>query len=94
MVDKNYQLSKDVFGDIIDKWTNRFTGEKFVLFGTAAILGTCWGFSKIYFWSVRRKMRQRIEEEREKLRNSKEELYQELKNDKVREPSGRSWIRH
>ena len=87
MVDYNLQLSKDAFGDIIDKWTNRSTAEKFVLFGTAAILGTCWGFSKIYFWSVWRKTQQRIEEEREKLRKSKEELYQELKNDKVRKLS-------
>ena len=94
MVDEPFQLSKDVLGDIIDKWANKSTGEKYVLFGATAILGTCWGFSKIYFWSVRRKTRQRIEEEREKLRKSKEEMYQELKNDKVREPSGRSWIRH
>ena len=94
MVDDNFQLSKDAIGDIIDKWTNRSTGEKFVLFGTAAILGTCWGFSKIYFWSVRRKTRRRIQEEGEKLRKGKEKLHQELKNDKVREPYGRSWIRH
>ena len=94
MVDENFQLSKDAFGDIIDKWTNRSAGEKLVLFGTAAMLGTCWGFSKICFWSVRRKTRRKIEEERENLRKRKEELYQELKNDKVREPYGRSWIRY
>ena len=83
MVNKYLSLSKDFTGTIADKWTNTSREQKFVLFGTAAILGTCWGFSKIYFWSVRRKTRRRIEEEREKLRKDKEKLHQELKNDKV-----------
>ena len=83
MVDKYLSLSKDFTGTIADKWTNTSTEQKFVLFGTAAILGTCWGYSKIYFWSVRRKTRQRIEEEREKLKKDKEKLHQELKTDKV-----------
>ena len=83
MVDKYLSLSTDFTGTIADKWTNTSMEQKLVLFGTAAILGTCWGFSKIYFWSVRRKTRQRIEEEREKLRKSKEELFRSLVNDKV-----------
>ena len=83
MVDKYLSLSTDFTGTIADKWTNTSMEQKLVLFGTAAILGTCWGFSKIYFWCQRRKTRQRIEEEREKLRKSKEELFRSLVNDKV-----------
>ena len=83
MVDKYISLSKDFTGAIVDRWTNTSTEEKIVLFGTAALLGTCWGFSKIYFWSVRRKTRQRIELEREKLRKDKEKLFSSLANDKV-----------
>ena len=85
MANKYISLSKDFTGGIVDKWTNMSREERIALFGTATILGTCWGFSKIYFWCQRRKTRQRIEEEREKLRKNKEELYQELKHDKVGE---------
>ena len=85
MANKYLSLSKDFTGGIVDKWTNTSREERIALFGTVAILGTCWGFSKIYFWCQRRKTRQRIGEEREKLRKDKEELYQELKNDKVGE---------
>ena len=83
MVDKYFSLSKEFIGSIVDKWRSTSREQKITLFSAAAILGTCWGFSKLYFWSVRRKTRQRIEEEREKLRNSKEELFKSLVNDKV-----------
>ena len=83
MANKYLSLSKDFTGAIVDRWADTPREERIALFGTAAILGTCWGFSKIYFWCERRKTRQRIEEEREKLRESKEKLYKELKNDKV-----------
>ena len=85
MANKYLSLSKDFSGAIVDRWTNLSREQRIVLLGTAAILGTCWGFSKIYFWCERRKTQKRIEEEREKLRKSKEKLYQELKNDKVGE---------
>ena len=83
MANKNISLPKDFTGAIVDRWTNTSREEKIALFGTVAILGTCWRISKIYFWCERRKTRQRIKEEKEKLRESKENLYQELKNDKV-----------
>ena len=83
MVEKYISLSKDFTGAIVDRWTKTSTEERIVLFGTAALLGTCWGFSKIYFWSVRSKTRQRIEQEREQLRKDKEKLFSSLVNDKV-----------
>ena len=58
--------------------------ERIVLFGTAAILGTCWGFSKIYFWRERRKTQKKIEEERIRLRKDKDELFRKLINGKVK----------
>ena len=85
MANKYLSLSKDFTGGIVERWTNASRQERVAFFGTVAILGTCCGFSKIYFWCQRRKTRQRIVEEREKLRKDKEELHQELKNDKVGE---------
>ena len=84
MAIKYLSLSKDFTGAIMDRWTNMSREERIVLFGTAAILGTCWGFSKIYFWSERRKTQKKIEEERIKLRKDKDELFRKLKNDKVK----------
>ena len=84
MVDKYLSLSKDFTGGIVERWTNTSREERFALFGTVAILGTCWGFSKIYFWCERRKTQKKIEEERIKLRTDKDELYRKLKNDKVK----------
>ena len=85
MTDKYLSISKDFTGAIADRWTNTSREQKITLLGTAAILGSCWGFSKFYFWRERSKTKKRIEEERVKLRESKEKLHQELKNDKVRE---------
>ena len=85
MTNKNISLPNDFTGAIVNKWTNVSREQKIALFGTAAILASYWGFFEIYFWSVRRKTQKRIEEERENLRKNKEDLYQELKNDKVGE---------
>ena len=84
MAIKYLSLSEDFTGGIMDRWTNMSREERIALFGTAAILGTYWGFSKIYFWSERRKTQKKIEEERMKLRRDKDELFRKLKNDKVK----------
>ena len=84
MFDKYLTLSKDFAGVFVDRWTNTSREERVVLFGTVAILGTCWGFSKTYFWCERRKTQKKIGEERIRLRKDKDELFRKLKKDKVK----------
>ena len=79
MEDRYFTVTSDFTLDVLDRWAQTPREERIALFGTAAILGTCWGFSKIYFWWERRKTQKRIQEERAKLRKGKEELYRKLK---------------
>ena len=83
MVHRYIVLSKDFMRECAEKLPITSRESKATLFGIAAILGSCWGISKVYYWNKKSKIKRRIEQERDQLRNSKERLLQELKNDTV-----------
>ena len=57
--------------------------EKICILSAASILVIFWGYGKFYFWRQRQKTGKAIAEERKRLRERKEELYELLTNEKV-----------
>ncbi len=83
MSQEHSELSWDSIRSFLENLSERLPDQKGPIVFSFALVGICWGISKVYFWTKRRKTRQRIEVEREALQESKTVLYNQLIADQV-----------
>ncbi len=83
MQDFQAEQLRDVVRDCKENLVRQCTERKMTLFGVAAVVGSCWGLSVVYFWRLKRRTETKIEEERKHFHKVSQELTRELQHESV-----------